>query len=267
MSMLSITDTRYFTSYQQQCSVNPEAVWNKFSMLSEYPTIAFTRQSSAVFSSRIEGVDIDLNFYLNSRLTQAKGIKAETKTTLNWVRALEDGYVFAENHVLNERNLLNVHVMISKFMDNDRERGTYRRVPIVIGSRTKIVYRALAPENVEPAMEQFWHDMKLLLKTPLSPALALYHASLVHLVFEKIHPFADGNGRIGRLLEKWFLARHCGKLAWKVASEAYYEQMRPLYYANLSALGSSPESLDFDQCIPFLTMLPEAILVEIAELS
>ncbi len=267
MSILSINDTMYFPSYQKQCSPSPSAVWKRFASLEEYPTIAFARQSSAVFSSRIEGVEIDLNFYLNSRLTDAKGIKAETRTTLDWVRALEDGYAFAEKHVLNEKNFLKVHFMISKFMDNHRERGAYRRVPVVIGSRSKIVYRALAPEKVEEAMQEFWHDMKVLIKTPLSPAMALYHASLVHLVFEKIHPFADGNGRMGRLLEKWFLAQHCGKLAWKVTSEAYYEQMRPMYYANLAALGSSPETLDFSKCIPFLLMLPTAIVAEMDDLQ
>jgi Fic family protein len=267
MSLLSITDTRYFSQYQQACKPNPAQLWQQFCNLEEYPTVAFARQSSAVFSSQIEGVEIDLNFYLNSRLTNAQGVKAETRRTLDWVRALEDGYAFAETHVLSRRNFLKVHFMISKFMDDHRERGVYRRVPVVIGSRTRIVYRALPPEEVAPTMEVFWRDMKTLRKQTLSPEAALYHASLIHLVFEKIHPFADGNGRIGRLLEKWFLAQHCGKIAWKVSSEAYYEQMRPAYYANLRALGASADVLNFDHCLPFLQMLPEAIRSEIADLS
>lgn len=265
--LFSITDTQYFSQYQQACKPSLGELWKQFCNLGEYPTPQFARQSSAVFSSQIEGVEIDLNFYLNSRLTNAQGIKAETRRTLDWVRALEDGYAFAETHVLNERNFLKVHWMISKFMDDHRERGVYRRVPVVIGSRSGIVYRALPPEEVASAMDTFWRDIQTFRKQSLPPEAALYHASLIHLIFEKIHPFADGNGRMGRLLEKWFLAQYCGKIAWKISSEAYYEQMRSAYYANLRSVGASADALNFDKCLPFLQMLPEAIKSEIAELS
>jgi Fic family protein len=179
--MISITDTRYFTEYKKISNPSVEALWKQFTELSTYPSISFARQSAAVFSSRIEGVEIDLNFYLNSRLTNAKGISAETRQTLEWVQALEDTYLFAEGHVLNERNFLKAHFMASKFMDNPRERGTYRRVPVVIGSRVRVVYLALPPEAVAPAMERFWADIKMLLAIELSPEQALYHASLLHL--------------------------------------------------------------------------------------
>lgn len=267
MSIISVTDTAYFVAYKKMLKPSPKKIWEKFCNLSKYPDIIVARQASAVFSSRIEGVNIDLNFYINSRISKAKGIKAETRKTLEWVKALEDGYKYAEGHVLNEKNFLKVHFGISKFMDNDRERGTYRRVPIVIASQNFVVYRALPPELVERAMEVFWADIKQLLKTPLKPEQALYHASLIHLVFEKIHPFTDGNGRMGRLLEKWFLSHHCGKLAWKISSEAYYELHRPRYYAHLKALGHSFDTLNFDQCPSFLAMLPSAIQAEIEDLE
>lgn len=267
MSIISITDTSFFEAYPKSSTPHPATLWKRFAALKNYPSVQFVRQSSAVFSSQIEGVEIDLNFYLNSRLTNAKGIKAETRTTLDWVRALEDGYAFAETHVLNERNFLKLHFMISKFMDDARERGAYRRVPVVIGSRAGVVYRPVPPEEVASEMGRFWKDITMLRKTPLSPEAALYHASLTHLVFEKIHPFSDGNGRIGRLLEKWLLAQCVGNLAWKLTSEAYYEQMRPSYYANLKALGTSHNTLNFARCLPFLRMLPEAIHAEMQELT
>lgn len=265
--MISLTDTTHFAAYKKLSKPSVQVLWKEFMALRTYPTISFARQSAAVFSSQIEGVEIDLNFYLNSRLTNAKGISAETRQTLEWVQALEETYLFAEGHVLNEKNFLKAHFMASKFMDNHRERGAYRRVPVVIGSRVRVVYRPVPPEAVALAMEQFWAEIKQLLKMDLLPEKAFYHASLVHLVFEKIHPFTDGNGRMGRLLEKWFLAQHCGRLAWKVASESYYEQHRSEYYANLQALGETHDKLDFSQSLPFLQMLPQALAEEIRELK
>jgi Fic family protein len=266
--MLNPASTAHFAAYKNQATPKPLALWKRFAALPSYPDITFARQSAAVFSSRIEGVEIDLDFYLNSRLTNAKGIKAEIRATLEWVRALEDTYTFAETHVLNEKNLLKAHFMASAFMDNPKERGSYRRVPVVIGGRQSgIMYRATPPEDVEMAMKEFWDSTKSLLASDLAPDKALYHASMAHLVFEKIHPFTDGNGRIGRLLEKWFLARCCGSLAWKVASEAYYEQERARYYANLKALGEDYADLDFAKSVPFLLMLPEAIAAEIDEIE
>jgi Fic family protein len=73
-----------------------------------------------------------------------------------------------------------------------------------------------------------------------------------------IHPFQDGNGRAGRLLEKWFLATHLGAKAWQIPAEQYYKENRPEYYRNIK-LGENYYFLDYDQCVPFLTMLPRAL--------
>ena len=85
-----------------------------------------------------------------------------------------------------------------------------------------------------------------------------YHAALIHLVFVHIHPFQDGNGRAARLLEKWFLAAHLGEKAWQIPSEQFYKENRPEYYRNIK-IGENFYFLDYDQCVPFLTMLPRAL--------
>ncbi|MDZ4823787.1 MAG: Fic family protein [Flavobacteriales bacterium] len=60
---------------------------------------------------------------------------------------------------------------------------------------------------------------------------------MIHLVFVKIHPWNDGNGRSARLVEKWFLAQQLGEKAWFVQSEKNYYQLHPVYYQNIRFVG------------------------------
>jgi Fic family protein len=51
-------------------------------------------------------------------------------------------------------------------------------------------------------MEKLWDDISMLIQSQLSNEEILYYASFIHIVFVNIHPFNDGNGKEGRLLEK-----------------------------------------------------------------
>jgi Fic family protein len=81
---------------------------------------------------------------------------------------------------------------------------------------------------------------------------------MIHLVFLKIHPFDDGNGRTARLLEKWFLAEKLGSQAWFVQSEKYYYQQHRTYYNHIRRLGLEYPTLDYGQAMPFLQLLPQS---------
>lgn len=121
----------------------------------------------------------------------------------------------------------------------------------VSSSDGRIEYVSTSPFDLEVEMKKFYHDLNSLLETEMSIEQVFFYAAMIHLVFVKIHPWNDGNGRSARLVEKWFLAQKLGDRAWFVQSEKMYYQQHPNYYANIRALGLEYPSLDYKKALPF----------------
>lgn len=220
---------------------------------------SFYTSVSSVFSSKIEGEDIELDSYVKHKKFGIEFLPDYTKK----IDDLYDAYTFAKTSELNSENIAKAHKLLSKHIVAKHQQGKFRIHNMYVStSDGRIEFVAASPYEVESEMKKFYDDIAVLLKTTMSIETIFFYASLIHLVFVKIHPWNDGNGRSARLIEKWFLSRKLGDKAWFVQSEKMYYQQHQTYYRNIRLLGLEYPELDYANALPFLLMLPSALIPE-----
>jgi len=211
----------------------------------------FYKSVSSVYSSKIEGEDIDFDSYFKHKFLKIKFKPDYTRKADD----LYTAYDFIENNNLTLENVQKVHSILSKHLLPKSQQGLIRRNPMfVINSDDKIEYVAASPGIVKSELDKLFYDIDILLRTDLNPFEIFYYSSLIHLVFVKIHPFQDGNGRTARLIEKWFLIGKIGKKATTVQLEKNYYKKLKSYYANIRKIGLEYEELDYSKSLDFLLM-------------
>ena len=219
---------------------------------------SFYTSVSAVFSSKIEGEDIELDSYLKHKMLGVKFLPDHTQK----IDDLYNAYQFAEHSALNKQAIKKAHTLLTKHVLQKTQRGRIRTGNMFVTTPDgKIEYVACWPANVKAEMGKLYNDIEKLLTTDLDFSEVFFFASLIHLVFVKVHPFDDGNGRTARLLEKWFLARKLGDKAWFIQSEKHYYNQHQTYYNNIRLMGLEYELLDYSKALPFLLMLPDALTI------
>lgn len=212
----------------------------------------FAFVNSSVFSSMIEGSGIDMENYLFNKET-----KFQSKE-MSRIDDLISAYGFAKLNSLNEKNVLKAHAILSKNLEiAPKYKGCFRDKNVRIGNSIKTIYQATPANHLKQELNKFFTDLSILLnRQKYSYNEAFYYGSMIHLVFENIHPFADGNGRMGRLIEKWFLSKVLNEKVWNIPSEINYWVKRENYYKNLNAIGDHYENVNYKHALPFLLMLP-----------
>ena len=126
--------------------------------------------------------------------------------------------------VVTHSEVLKLHrIMAGQVMDQG-EAGKYRTIRVRVGT-----YIAPSPDKVRPLMSDLlaWWNKDA---AAISPILS---AAIVHHQFETIHPFADGNGRAGRMLSLWELYRRGFDNHHIFSIDEFYWEDRPRYYAAL----------------------------------
>lgn len=223
-------------------------------------SFTFYTSVSVMSSSKIEGEPMEVDSYVKHKMLDIEYLPELTEKPNDLYQA----YIFANENSLNQTNFVKAHQLISAHLLPNIQQGAIRKTEMLVMEHNtgKIQYEAAPLEKVNQLYNQFWTEIKELIKQKLSIDEVFYYASYIHLVFVNIHPFGDGNGRISRLLEKWFLAEKLGQRAWYIKSEKYYYKNVDSYYKNLARLGLFYDALDYDKSIPFLLMLPNSLIFE-----
>jgi Fic family protein len=204
-----------------------------------------------VYSSKIEGENIDFDSFYKHKFLKVKYKPDYTKKADD----LFSAYEFIYKNKLSLKNVLKTHSIISSNLLPKSQQGFIRTNPMfVINSEDKIEYVAADSRIVKQELDRLFHDISQLQDTKLDAFEILYFASYIHLVFVKIHPFQDGNGRTARLIEKWFLIDKFGDIATSIQLEKNYYTKLHDYYDNIKKLGVEYEKLNYDNCLDFLLM-------------
>ncbi len=216
----------------------------------------FYKSVSSVYSSKIEGEEIDFDSYFKHKFLKVKFKPDYTRKADDLYAA----YDFIDNNKLTFENVQKAHSILSKTLLPKSQQGLVRSNPMfVINSEDKIEYVAASPGILKSELDKLFHDIVLLQDAELNPFEILYYASLLHLVFVKIHPFQDGNGRTARLIEKWFLIEKIGQKASSIQLEKNYFKKLVDYYTNIRNLGIEYEELDYSKSLDFLLMTAQGI--------
>ena len=211
---------------------------------------------SSVFSSKIEGENIELDSFIKHK---RDGISFQVDYTRK-IDDLYNAYTFAQSHQLNEVNIIQAHKLLSAHILGKAAQATLRMQNMYVSTPDgRIEYVAALPAKLKEEMTKFYADLSMLIGAKLTVPEVFFYASMIHLVFVKIHPWSDGNGRTARLIEKWFIAEKLGPKAWFISSEKHYYNQHDLYYTNIRKLGLEYDELDYKQSLHFLLMLPKAI--------
>jgi Fic family protein len=192
---------------------------------------AYVRRE-AVLSSQIEGTQSSLSDLLLFELPEAPGapLHEDVVEVSNYVRALEHGMArLGDGFPLSNRLIREIHAeLLSRGRGSQKSPGEFRRSQNWIGGTRpgNAHFVPPPPDAVEACMaglERFIHE-------GAKGSSILLKAALTHVQFETIHPFLDGNGRIGRLLIA-LLLHETGALAQPLLYlSLYFKQQRAEYY-------------------------------------
>ncbi len=167
--------------------------------------LAPLRNQEAVISSRIEGtvstMDEILQYEADDDGSNTQNVRSDVIETILYQRALknaqsalDDGYKLSKNFIQTmHQQLLYLGRGASKFPGKFKVEQNY------VVDKKKVQFVPISPTKLDEGLDKLFHYLEK------NKAPVLIKTALMHLEFEALHPFQDGNGRIGRMLVTLFL--------------------------------------------------------------
>jgi len=194
----------------------------------------YTRKE-ATLSSQVEGTQATFSDVLKAeaRIEDAE-IHKDVDEILNYIKALNYGLKKMEEIPLSLRLIREIHATLLKGVRGEsRCPGEFRRSQNWLGGATIRTARFVPPPAHEVMallgnLEKFFHDVTAL---PI-----LIKIGMIHAQFENIHPFLDGNGRVGRLLITFYLCQQGILKKPLLYLSEFFKSHRQEYYDRLDAV-------------------------------
>ncbi len=195
----------------------------------------------AVASTRIEGTRItDEDAQRYEAMGPDAGAEVDYREVTNYIAALQAGQELLEDLPISARYLCELHKILLGGLPAERSKGAHgclRDKPVIIGNTDDVSEARFVPppaEDVPDLLDDWAAFANAQIQLPIT-----IQAALLHYQFETIHPFGDGNGRLGRILVKLFLFSR-GVLRYPfLYLSGYLLRNREAYYDSMLAVSRS----------------------------
>ena len=190
----------------------------------------------ALASSRIEGTQTSLSDVFQSEVN-AKAGNDDTDEVLCYLQATGLAFKLVQTLPISQRLILEVHATLLKGVrGEEKSPGEFRRSPVWVGHSHATLENARFVPPLHHHLGELLTDWEAFVNEDGNHLPALVQAALMHYQFETIHPFLDGNGRIGRLLINLLLMERKRLTHPILYLSNYFETHRDDYYEGLQAV-------------------------------
>lgn len=197
--------------------------------------LAPSLMKEALSSSRIEGTEASLSEVLSAEIQESKQDQ-NLREVFNYLEAIKAGSRLLSELPLTSRLFCSLHkILMSGVRGEEKYPGEIRRTPVWVGTPGGLPADARYIPPLHDKLSELITDWENFVNnSPVMPSVV--KCSLMHYQFETIHPFLDGNGRIGRLLIGLLLMQDQVLSQPVLYLSGYFERNRTEYYERLQSV-------------------------------